>query len=226
MLPVALDLAGRPVTVIGAGAVGARKVAQLLEVGAVVTVITEVVRAPLPRGVATVRVRRYQPGDLAGAVLVVAATGDPAVDDEIVVEATSRGQLLNVVDDPSRCSFYFTALHRDGDVVVSVSTSGSSPALASWLRDRIAANLPRGLGALASQLAALREARHRDEASTEGLAWRDWIDAWSRGAVLTGPGYLETREAPDGTSERRVVVGPVTLRDDAVLESRRERGDR
>jgi N-methylhydantoinase B len=83
-------------------------------------------------------------------------------------------------------------LHRDGDVVVSVSTSGSSPALASWLRDRIAANLPRGVGALASQLAALREARHRDGASTEGLAWRDWIDAWSRGDVLTGPDDLET----------------------------------
>ena len=220
MLPVALNLTGRPVTVIGAGTVGARKIAQLLEVGAVVTVIAEALRAPLASGLATVRVRRYQPGDLAGAILVVAATGDPAVDDQIVAEAAARGQLLNVVDDPSRCSFYFTALHRDGDVVVSVSTSGSAPALASWVRDRIATSLPSGLGSLARQLAALREARHRDGASTEGLAWRDWIDAWSRGDEL------EAREAPDGTRERGVVVGPVTLRDDAVLERRRERGDR
>ena len=220
MLPVALDLAGRPVTVIGAGAVGVRKVAQLLEVGAVVTVIAEVARAPIPIGVVTVELRRYQPGDLAGAFLVVAATGDPEVDDQIVAEAASRGQLLNVVDDPSRCSFYFTALYRDGDVVVSVSTSGSSPALASWVRDRIAASLPSGLGALGRQLAALREARHRDGASTEGLAWRDWIDAWSRGDDL------KAREASDGTRERGVVVGPVALGDDAVLEGRRERGDR
>lgn len=220
MLPVALDLAGRPVTVIGAGAVGARKITQLLEVGAVVTVIAEVVCAPIPIGVATVQIRRYQPGDLAGAFLVVAATGDPEVDDQIVAEAASRGQLLNVVDDPSRCSFYFTALHRDGDVVVSVSTSGASPALASWVRDHIAVSLPSGLGSLARQLAALREARHRDGASTEGLAWRDWIDAWNRG------GGLEAREAPDGTRERGVVIGPVALRDDAVLEGRRERGDR
>ena len=219
MLPVALNLTGRPVTVIGAGTVGARKIAQLLEVGAVVTVIAEALRAPLPSGLATVRVRRYQPGDLAGAILVVAATGDPAVDDQIVAEAAARGQLLNVVDDPSRCSFYFTALHRDGDVVVAVSTSGSSPALASWVRDRIAASLPSGLGSLARQLAVLREARHRDGASTEGLAWRDWIDAWSRGD-------LESREASDGARERGVVVGPVALRDDAVLERRRERGDR
>ncbi len=217
MLPVVIDLAGRPVTVVGAGAVGARKVAQLLEVGAVVTVIANEVRA-LPAGVDTVRRRRYEPGDLAGAFLVVAATGDHGVDDAIAVEAASRGQLLNVVDDPKRSSFYFSALHRDGDVVVSVSTSGMSPALASWVRDRIAATLPSGLGALAERLAARRHAYHLAGTSTEGLAWRDWIDAWARGDSL------ETRESPDGARERRVVIGPVTLGDDAVFEGRRERG--
>ena len=218
MLPVALDLAGRPVTVIGAGAVGARKVAQLLEVGAVVTVIAEEVRTPLPSGVASVLVRRYRPGDLEGAFLVVAATGEPEVDDAIVAESSARGQLLNVVDDPARCSFYFTALHRDGDVVVSVSTAGASPALATWVRDRIAASLPSGLGALARSLSAARAARHRAGTSTEGLAWREWIDAWAAGEPL------EPGEPPNGTRERGVVVGPVTLGDDAVLEGRRERG--
>ena len=184
MLPVVIDLAGRPVTVVGAGAVAARKVAQLLECGAVVTVIAEDVRAPLPGGVDAVRRRRYGPGDLEGAFLVVAATGDHEVDDAIVAEAASRGQLLNVVDDPKRSSFYFSALYRDGDVVVSVSTSGASPALASWVRDRIAATLPSGLGSLAQRLAARRHAYHVAGTSTEGLAWRDWIDAWARGGGL------------------------------------------
>ena len=220
MLPVALDLAGRRVTVVGAGAGGARKVAQLLEAGAVVTVIAEELRAPLPSGVETVCNRRYRRGDLAGAYLVVAATGDPEVNDVIVAETTARGQLLNVVDDPRRCSFYFTALHRDGDVVVSVSTSGASPALASWVRDRIAASLPSGLGALARNLSAARDARHRAGASTEGLAWRERIDAWAAGEPL------EPGEPPDGTRERGVVIGPVALGDDAVLEGRRQRRHR
>ena len=216
MLPVALDLAGRPVTVIGAGAVGARKAAQLLEAGAVVTVIAEEVRATLPSGVASVLVRRYRPGDLEGAFLVVAATGDPEVDDAIVAETSARGQLLNVVDDPRRCSFYFTALHRDGDVVVSVSTSGASPALAAWVRDRVAAALPAGLGDYARRLAAQRAAHHAAGTSTEGLAWRERIDAWARGESL------ESGEPSNGAREGGVVVGPVTLGDDAVLEGRRE----
>lgn len=183
MLPVVIDLAGRPVTVVGAGAVAARKVAQLIEVGARVTVIAEELRAALPSGVSAVRLARYAQGDLAGAFLVVAATGDHEVDDAIAAEASARGQLLNVVDDPRRSSFYFTALHRDGDVVVSVSTSGASPALASWVRDRVASTLPTGLGALARRLGAAREARHLAGMSTEGLAWREWIDAWASGEV-------------------------------------------
>ncbi|EQD33215.1 protein containing Sirohem synthase [mine drainage metagenome] len=199
MLPVVIDLAGRPVTVVGAGTVGARKVAQLLEVGAVVTVIAETVRRPLPSGVALLRRRRYQSGDLAGAFLVVAATGDHDVDDAIVAEAAARGQLLNVVDDATRSSFYFTALHRDGDVVVSVSTSGSSPALASWIRDRIAASLPSGLGVVAQRLSTARAAYHAAGVSTESLAWRDWIDAWVDDAqwVVRGPS-LDDRHHDEG----------------------------
>ena len=201
MLPVVIDLAGRPVTVVGAGTVGARKVAQLLEVGAVVTVIAETVRRPLPSGVALLRRRRYQSGDLAGAFLVVAATGDHDVDDAIVAEAAARGQLLNVVDDATRSSFYFTALHRDGDVVVSVSTSGSSPALASWIRDRIAASLPSGLGVVAQRLSTARAAYHAAGVSTESLAWRDWIDAWVDDAqwVVRGPS-LDDRHHDEGAT--------------------------
>lgn len=202
MLPVVIDLAGRPVTVVGAGTVGARKVAQLLEVGAVVTVIAETVRRPLPSGVALLRRRRYQSGDLAGAFLVVAATGDHDVDDAIVAEAAARGQLLNVVDDATRSSFYFTALHRDGDVVVSVSTSGSSPALASWIRDRIAASLPSGLGVVAQRLSTARAAYHAAGVSTESLAWRDWIDAWVDDAqwVVRGPSFDDRHHDEGATS--------------------------
>ena len=196
MLPVVIDLAGRPVTVVGAGAVASRKVAQLLEVGAVVTVIAEELRAALPEGVRTIRLERYASGDLAGAFLVVAATGDHVVDDAIVLEAAARGQLLNVVDDPTRSNFFFTAVHRDGDVVVSVSTSGASPALASWLRDRIATNLPEGLGALARRLGEERRRLHAVGASTEGLNWRTWIEE-QLGAPVTRTDSLSPLDPRD-----------------------------
>ena len=61
----------------------------------------------------------------------------------IVRETNERNILLNVVDDLGRSNFHFTAVHRDGDVVVSVSTGGASPALAQWVRNAVARALPR-----------------------------------------------------------------------------------
>ena len=142
MFPLIVDLTNRRVVVIGAGRVGVHKAAQLLDSGALVTMISSEVLAPVPAGVAELRVRPYEQGDLAEALLVVAATGDAAVNDLIVKEANERNILVNVVDDLGRSDFYFTAVHRDGDVVVSVSTGGASPALAQWVRDAVARALP------------------------------------------------------------------------------------
>jgi len=170
MLPLALDLSGRDVLVIGMGRLGAHKATQLLEAGARVHVITDVVLVPVPEGVSSLRVRPYQPGDLRGYFLVVSATANGPVNDQIVAEAEENHILLNVVDDPSRCSFYFTSVHRDGDVIVSVSSSGASPSLAQWVRRRIQELLPAGLAHVASTLREERAALHAQGISTE----RDW----------------------------------------------------
>ncbi len=82
---------------------------------------------------------------------------------------------LNVVDDPARSDFYFTAVHRDGDVVVSVSTEGASPALAQELRSMIDERLPDNLGDVARQLRRERAELHAGGSSTEGFDWRPRI---------------------------------------------------
>lgn len=171
MFPLVVDLTGRRVVVIGAGRVGAHKAAQLLASGARVTVISERVIAAVPDGVEALHVRRYEAGDLDGALLVVAATGDASVNDEIVREAGERNVLLNVVDDLARSNFYFTAVHRDGDVLVSVSTGGASPALAQWVRNAVANALPTNLASVARTLRGERAAIHATGASTENRAW-------------------------------------------------------
>jgi siroheme synthase-like protein len=170
MLPLVLELTGRDVLVVGLGRVGAHKVNQLIDAGARVHVISEELVVPVPPGVASLRVRGYRPGDLEGYLLVVSATGRESVNDRIVAEATERHVLLNVVDDPTRCSFYFTSVHRDGDVIVSVSSSGASPSLAQWVRRRIQESLPAGLGRVAQTLRGERAALHAAGLSTE----RDW----------------------------------------------------
>jgi siroheme synthase-like protein len=175
MLPLAFKFDDAPVLVIGAGKVGSFKARQLLDAGAVVTVISDVELVPLPEGVARVERRRYRSGDLEGFWLVVAATGDPAVNDEIVLEARERKIWLNVVDDPERSSFFFMALHRQGDVTVAVTTEGAAPALAQAIRTMAAERLPDNLGEVAATLRAERRAVHDDGASTENLDWRPRI---------------------------------------------------
>jgi siroheme synthase-like protein len=175
VLPLAFKLTGKPVLVIGAGRIGTGKAQLLVEAGARVTLLTTEILAALPEGLHAVELRSYAPGDLLGFVLVIAATGNPEVNDLIVDEAHSLGVWLNVVDDPTRSDFFFTAVHRDGDVVVSVSTEGASPALAQEIRSMIVERLPSRLGDVATQLRAERAALHHDGASTEGVDWKPRI---------------------------------------------------
>ena len=176
VLPLSFKLDGRDVLVVGAGVIGARKAAQLIDAGARVSVIAEEVRVSLPEGVASVERRRYHPGDLAGFFLVVSATANSVVNDLIVAEAREARVWLNVVDDPDRSSFYFMALHRQGDVTVAVSTSGASPALAQAVRSLVAQRLPTNLAAVATTLREERHALHESGATTENLDWRTRIE--------------------------------------------------
>lgn len=171
MFPLVVDLRDRRVVVIGAGRVSAQKVTPLLAAGARITIITEEVLEPVSSALESLVIRPYEYGDLEGAFLAVSATGDKEVNDRIVAEAGERNILLNVVDDAARSNFFFTAVHRDGDVVVSVSTEGASPALAQWVRDVVARVLPKNIAGVARQLRAERHALHSSGQSTENLAW-------------------------------------------------------
>jgi precorrin-2 dehydrogenase/sirohydrochlorin ferrochelatase len=170
-----MKLTDKDVLVIGAGRVGTGKAALLIQAGARVTVIAHEVLADLPLGLASFKQRDYRDGDLRGFALVVSATGDASVNDRVVEEASREGIWLNVVDDPERSDFYFTAVHRDGDVTVSVSTEGASPALAQELRSMIAERLPDNLASVAQQLRQERTDFHANGSSTEGVDWQSRI---------------------------------------------------
>ena len=176
VLPLAFKLADKPVLVVGAGRIGSGKAQLLVDAGAKVSVVARDVLAPLPAGITSIEHRDYRRGDLDGFSLVVSATGDAETNDAIVAEARDAGVWLNVVDDPARSDFYFTAVHRAGDVVVSVSSSGASPALAQRLRTLIAEHLPANLADVASRLRDERAAVRRAGESTEGLDWSSRLD--------------------------------------------------
>jgi len=148
--PIELDLRGRLAVVVGLGPVGLRKAAGLVATGARVLGVD-------PRGPGAVEVEGvevvaegYRVEHLAGASLVFAAA-TPAVNASVVGDARRLGIWANSASDPASGDFTVPATWRDGPVLVTVSTSGASPALAASLRDRAAA----ALGSAASGLAAL-----------------------------------------------------------------------
>ncbi|MFN8023609.1 MAG: bifunctional precorrin-2 dehydrogenase/sirohydrochlorin ferrochelatase [Acidimicrobiales bacterium] len=170
--PLVVRLDGRTVLVVGGGAVALRKTEGLLASGAHVRVVSpEFVDGFASLVGAELVQRRYEPADLDGAWLVVAATNDPVVQQQIFDECEARHVFCNAVDDPDRCSFVLPAVERRGAVIVAVSTQGRSPTLAKHLRDRLAAALPDDVDALAERLSAERRALQAQGISTEDVAW-------------------------------------------------------
>ena len=183
--PVTLLVEGRRCLVVGAGPVAARKAAGLLAAGAVITVVAPEVSSEMAAlsgeaaGRMAVERRPYRSPEAADYRLVITATGLPAVDGAVSADAEAAGVWVNSADDPANCSFYLPALARRGPVSVAVSTDGSSPALASWLRDRLEAELgaPGEIEALAGLLAEARSAIRGAGGRTEGLNWRGALDS-------------------------------------------------
>lgn len=135
--PIYLDLKDQPVLVIGAGKVALRKTQGLLDAGARVTVVAPQWDAAfLKLPVRLVR-RRFQGSDLAGAILVFAATDDRRTNHRIGIAAKARGILANIADSADECGFLVPArLERDG-VQIAVSTGGVSPRLAAEMRRKL-----------------------------------------------------------------------------------------
>jgi siroheme synthase-like protein len=185
--------------VVGGGPVAARKASGLLDCGATVTVIAPEVcdamaelAAQAPRSeqaeqaALTIERRPYAKGDAAAYRLVVTATGIGAVDAAVYADGEATGVWVNSADDVTHCSVILPSVHRDGAVTVAVSSGGRSPALASWLRRRLAALGGEGLGELAELLGEARRRLHDAGRSTEQTDWAALLDGPLPGLVRDG----------------------------------------
>jgi precorrin-2 dehydrogenase/sirohydrochlorin ferrochelatase len=185
--PVNLVLDGRPCLVVGAGTVALRKVEGLLACGGRVTVVAPRVE-PALRALAgvTIEERPWRPADLDGMWLVIAATDDPAVNRAVFEAGQRAGTWVNGADDPANCSFTLPSVVRRGDLQVTVSTGGRSPALASWLRRRIEGEIGPEYAVLLDLLAAERDGLKAAGVPTEGLDWRSALDSDMLDLIRTG----------------------------------------
>ena len=195
-VPLLVEAAALPVLVVGGGPVAVRKASALAASGAVVRVVARdaaaEMRALADAGRVGLEERPYEAGDIADAVLIVAATNDRATNAAVADDARRLHRLVNVADAPDTGTFANMATHRAGHLVVGVS-AGGVPGAAARIRDAIAARFDSRYAAALELLGALRRSHL---ARGDGGTWR----ALSSSAV--DEGFCDSVE--QGTLDDRV----------------------
>lgn len=159
--PVCLQLEGKPVLIVGGGAVAVEKLNSLLPTGARITVVSptgsDEIRNWRQAGRLEWRRRRFEESDIDGAFMVIAATADPELNAWVYELGNRALKLTNSVDDPEHCNFIMAAIAKSGPMTVAISSAGCSPALAQRIRNRIETEiLTPNVGRLAAFLGARR----------------------------------------------------------------------
>jgi siroheme synthase-like protein len=171
LFPIFVKLKGRLVIVVGGGSVAEGKIAGLLAAGARLRVISPAITSASADWVRGRKIewlpKVFEPGDLMGAFLVIAATSAPGVNDAVFREAEARGILCNAVDDIEHCHFYYGSVVQRGDLQFAISTNGKSPALAQRLRQELEAQFGPEYEAWLEWLGAVRAALRSSSADAE-----------------------------------------------------------
>ena len=217
--PLLVQLDGAHCLVVGAGPVAARKASGLLDAGAEVTLVAPHIGPEVrslgssddPRaGSLTVEQRPYRSPEASTYRIVISASGDPDVDARVADDALAGGALVNRADTSTAAdaragraagNIVLPAVHRVGPVTLAVSTDGSSPALARWLRDRAAASLGPDIAILAG---LVDDARRDLLAAGRTPGSIDWADVLDKVAPLVAGGSV---------SEARVLLAGLTRPD-------------
>lgn len=204
LYPLFLKLEGQRVLLVGAGYLAMQKLDPLLAAGAHIHVVAPEVRDVFRTrasaryaqdvGRVTIETRAYDPADIAGARLVIAATDKPAVNHAVCAAARAAGVLVNVVDVIDACDFYTGGIVRRGPLTLVIGTNGAAPSLARHTRLWLEDTLPTALGDVAAWLGQTRPA-----------ALRAHPDFKSRARVLGGAVKAAATAIHAGTDSRTVL---------------------
>lgn len=141
LFPIFVKLDGRLIVVVGGGNIAEAKIPGVLAAGARIRLIAPSVTQQIAEWVRFGKIdwlpKEFEPGDLDEALLVIAATSAPGVNQAVFRNAESRGILCNAVDDIAFSHFYYGAVVQRGDLQIAISTNGRSPALAQRLRQEL-----------------------------------------------------------------------------------------
>ncbi|KGG79930.1 hypothetical protein Y919_09160 [Caloranaerobacter azorensis H53214] len=164
--PIMLDVNGKICKVIGGGKVAERKVNSLLEYGCIIEVISPFFTQKLEEyaleGLISIKRRRYIYGDLEGSFLVFAATNDNKVNNECLRECKEKNILINIANRRDMCDFIVPSKIKRGDLSITISTNGKSPALSKKIRRELEKLYPEEYSEYVNLLGEIREKVKRE----------------------------------------------------------------
>ncbi len=218
-LPIFMNVKGRPCLVVGGGEVAHRKAALLLEAGAAVRAVAPEFSEAFAGLRAEHLAERFRPDHLEGAILVIAATDDGAVNREISEQARARNIPVNVADNPDLCTFIMPSILDRSPLLVAFSSGGASPVLARMLRGKLEAQIPQGYGRLAAFAEQFRDTikAHIADPAKRRIFWENALEGAIAEKVLAGDeagaeamllGLLENGAAQQAGEVYLVGAGP------------------
>ncbi|MFV1922064.1 MAG: siroheme synthase CysG [Methylotenera sp.] len=160
-LPIFFNINNRPCFVIGGGDVATRKVNMLLKANGQITLVSPSVCAELQAMITANKIQHlvaeFEPSQLEGACLVIAATDDEAVNEAVSMAAKALNIPVNVVDAPALCTFTMGSIIDRSPIVIAVSSEGNAPVLARYIRTKIETMLPSAYGRIAAIAGEFRD---------------------------------------------------------------------
>ncbi|MGQ0620257.1 MAG: siroheme synthase CysG [Panacagrimonas sp.] len=188
--PLFVDLVDQPVLVVGGGEVAARKVRLLRRAGALPRIVARELNEELLALAAAGSVQhvasQFDPAQLQGCRLAIAATDDRALNHAVADAAEAMSLLCNVVDDPDASRFITPSIVERPPVTVAISTAGAAPVLARRLRERIETLLPAAYGDIAIFMEQHRERVKQLPVDARRRLWEDFLDGPGPERLLSG----------------------------------------
>lgn len=192
--PVHLDLQGRTVVVVGGGKIAEGKVRQLVDSHALVRVvspdITQWLAEKISAGIIQHTNRVFSTSDLDGARLVITATNDRQINEQVLAAARERGIWCNAIDQPDLCDFITPAVIERGNLQIGVSSSGESPVLAQRVKREIEEAIGDEYGRLLELAAAMRVRAKRiiPDFDTRRDVLREFVESEALELIREGEG--------------------------------------
>ena len=229
LLPIFLKVNNQPCLIIGGGKIAYQKIKQLIVCEADISVVSkecinEIELLYKNDEIKLIR-SRYDEKYINGYKLIISATSDNKVNNQVYIDAEKKGIPVNIVDEPKLCSYYFGSVYSNGNLKVAVSTNGKSPSAGKHIRDLIAKSVPNKIDSIINKFSQLRKQLKSNMSYNNRKIFFDNLSkkhiSFNQGRVVivgAGPGSpkLLTLQAAESISNADIILYDALIHPDIL----------